>query len=85
VTAVGGIDDAVGGARFGLQQACIVERTDHRLDAMGPNSLGLGTVANQTANAVPAGDQNRGDRAADKAVRAGDEDKHVWPSRCCGC
>ena len=69
-----GIDDGVGGARFFPQQRCVVEGADHRLDAMGRDRIGLGPVAHQAANPMARTDQRHRRRAADIAVRTGEED-----------
>ena len=69
-----GIDDRVGGARLLVQQRRVVEGTDHRLDAMGCDHVGLGPVANQAANPMAHSDQRHRRRAADIAVCTGEED-----------
>ena len=69
-----GIDDGVGGARFFTQQRRVVEGADHRLDAMGRDRIGLGPVANETANPMAGADQGHCRRAADIAVRTRKED-----------
>jgi hypothetical protein len=76
VTAAGRVDEAIRRSGFGLQQRRVVERTDNRIDAVDRHRIGFGVVANEAANRVTVGDQSRGDRAADEAVRACEEDAH---------
>ena len=72
----GGIDDGVRRARFFAQQRRIVERADHRRDAMGRDHVSFGPVANQAANPMACGDQRHRRRAADIAVCTGEENLH---------
>jgi hypothetical protein len=85
MVAVGGVDDGIGSLSFRVQQHRIIKRSDDRLDAMSGNRVGVGLAANQTANAMAVGDDGRRDCAADKSIRAGEEDSQLrcpcWPTR----
>ena len=64
-----GIDHRIGGARFVLQHACIIKRANDRFDAVGRNRIGLDLAAHQAAHAMAGGNERRGNRTANKAIR----------------
>ena len=66
VVAVRGVDDTVRRPRFVLQQCRIVERANHRLDAVRRHRAGPALIANETANLMTICNQRRSDRATDE-------------------
>ena len=76
MVAAGGIDHRVRAPGLGGQQVAVVERTEDRRDAQGLDPRGGVGRADQAAEGVAVAQHGGGERAADEAGDAGQEEMH---------
>ncbi|MNT36030.1 hypothetical protein D3C72_1720870 [compost metagenome] len=77
MVAVRRVDDGIGGFGFDRQQGAVVECANDRLDAEGAQFIGTGGIADQAPHGMAFACECRGDRAADIATGARDEQLHA--------